>query len=479
MIRQGRNPLRGGLNLIRRRPVKTRWIQRTDLIRTMEKIFDPIPIPIILVDGEMKVQLINRAFARFLNFDKKDMLGKNALEIDRNTRWPAVFKNKQAEIAWKHTFVNGKTAIVHRIPVLDEAGNVAYGFGMVLFETVENMKEIIQTNRLLESKIRQYEKVLSRMNAAKYTWDHIYGQSPAFLETVKMAQKASQTVTHVLLTGESGTGKELFAHAIHHSSQRQAGPFIKVNCAAIPAQLIESELFGYEGGAFTGAREKGKQGKFEIADGGSIFLDEIGDLPLDMQAKLLRVLQEKEIERISSSQTIQVDCRVIAATNRNLKKMCSNGQFRSDLYFRLNVMSIQIPSLRERMEDLKGLVDVLLGKLSLKLDRKKSTVSHAALSALENYHWPGNVRELENMLERAMILADQDIIEPVHLALPQIVSETPADGSVRSLKTAVETAEKNAIRVCLNQVNGNRSEAARILGISRSALYDRIKKYNI
>ena len=445
----------------------------------MEKIFDPIPIPIILVDGQMKIRLINRAFAEFLNFNKKEIIGKSALEIDKNTRWPAVFKSKQAEIAWKHTFVNGKTAIVHRIPVLDEDHRVAYGFGMVLFETIENMKEIIKKNRLLESKIKQYEKVLSQINAAKYTWNHISGQSRAIQETVKMAKKAALTVSNVLLTGESGTGKELFAHAIHHGSDRKSGPFVKINCAAIPAQLIESELFGYEGGAFTGAREKGKKGKFELADGGSIFLDEIGDLPLDMQAKLLRVLQEKEFERISGNQTIQVDCRVIAATNKNLKKMCGAGQFRSDLYFRLNVMSIQVPSLRERMEDLKLLIDVLLEKLTGKLDRKKILVSHGALSALERYHWPGNIRELENMLERAMILADQDLIDPVHLALPQVVSDKSFFPSSRSLKNTVETAEKNAITVCLKQANGNRSETARILGISRSVLYERLKKYNL
>lgn len=463
--------------------MKTEWIQRPDLIRTMEKIFDPIPIPIILVDGGMRIQLVNRAFARFLDLSQKEMIGKNAVDIDSNTRWPVVFENKQAEIAWKHTFVNGKTAIVHRIPVLDEANEVAYGFGMVLFETVDNMKEIIRKNRLLESRIRQYEKVLAGMNRARYTWDHICGDSPAIRETVKTAEKASHTISNVLLTGESGTGKELFAHAIHHGSARRDGPFIKVNCAAIPAQLIESELFGYEGGAFTGARKKGKPGKFELAHGGSIFLDEIGDLPLDMQAKLLRVLQEKEFERISGNRTIRADCRVIAATNQNLKQMCNSGRFRPDLYYRLNVLSIKIPPLRERMEDLALLGDVLVDKLSRKLDRKKIPVSTAALAALGNYHWPGNIRELENMLERAMILTDQPGIEPEHLSLPQSLPCSPAASlesrGAGSLKTTVETAERTAITRCLNQAGGNRSEAARLLGISRSVLYERINKYGL
>lgn len=459
--------------------MKNESIKRTELIKTMEKIFDPIPIPIILVDKNMKVQMLNKAFAQFLNYNKKDMIGKSAIELDKNTRWPAVFKSKQAEIAWKHTFVNGKTAVVHRIPVMDEDNHVAYGFGMVLFETVENMKEIIKNNRLLESKLKHYEKVLSQINTTTYTWDHISGQSAAILQTIKMAKKASQTISTVLLTGESGTGKELFAHAIHHGSRRKSKPFIKINCAAIPTELIESELFGYESGAFTGARKGGKKGKFELADTGSIFLDEIGDLPLNMQAKLLRVLQEKEFERISGNKTIKVDVRVIAATNRNLKEMCQAGHFRSDLYFRLNVMSIQIPSLRERMDDLEFLTEVLLDKLSFKLDKKKIPISDSAMAALERYHWPGNIRELENMLERAMILADHGVITPNNLAIPQAMSDSSYGPSSQSLKAIVETAEKNAIILCLKKVNGNRSKASRLLGISRSGLYDRLKKLNM
>ena len=216
-----------------------------------------------------------------------------------------------------------------------------------------------------------------------------------------------------------------------------------------------------------------------MADTGSIFLDEIGDLPLNMQAKLLRVLQEKEFERISGNKTIKVDVRVIAATNRNLKEMCQAGHFRSDLYFRLNVMSIQIPSLIERMDDLEFLTEVLLDKLSFKLDKKKIPISDSAMAALERYHWPGNIRELENMLERAMILADHGVITPNNLAIPQAMSDSSYGPSSQSLKAIVETAEKNAIILCLKKVNGNRSKASRLLGISRSGLYDRLKKLNM
>lgn len=454
-------------------------IERNTLIETMEKIFDPIPIPIILVDKKMRIQLINKAFTRYLGYEKKQMLGKSVKELDENTRWPAVFKSKKAEIAWKHTFENGKTAIVHRIPVLNDQNEIAYGFGMILFETIENMKDIIEKNRLLESKVKLYEEQLLKIGITKYQWDNIIGESDAILKTKKDALKASKTISNILLTGESGTGKELFAHAIHHESRRSLHPFIKVNCAAIPEQLLESEFFGYERGAFTGARRKGKKGKFELADRGSIFLDEIGDMSLDIQAKLLRVLQEKEFERIGGDETITVDVRLIAATNKNLHQMCKTGKFRQDLFFRLNVVSLEIPPLRERMGDIEVLTAELIDKLSAKLDRSKIPITSEALECLKRYHWPGNIRELENVLERAMILTEKRKITPEYLSIPvQGFSHQEAQ-LVGQLKSIVETAEKGAIINCLDKVNQNRSKAARILGISRSNLYDRLKKFNL
>lgn len=459
--------------------MKKQLIERDSLIETMEKIFDPIPVPIILVDRYMRIQLINRAFARYLGYKKNQMVGKNVMDMDQNTRWPEVFKSKKAEIAWKHTFQNGKTAIVHRIPVLDTNNEIDYGFGMVLFETVDEMKEIIAKNRLLESKVKLYEEQLSKIGLAKYQWDHIIGENPAVIKIKKEAKKAAGTISNILLTGESGTGKELFAHAIHHESNRSQGPFIKVNCAAIPAQLLESEFFGYEKGAFTGALDKGKKGKFELADNGTIFLDEIGDMSLDVQAKLLRVIQEREFERIGGDKTIRVDVRVIAATNKDLQDMYKSSRFRQDLFFRLNVVSLNIPPLRERMSDIPLLTRGLMDKLSAKLDKSLIPVTPEALDVLRSYHWPGNIRELENILERAMILNEKGEITPEYLSVPVQSDSDQGIDAVGKLKIIMDAAEKKAVMNSLEQANHNRSEAARILGISRSNLYDRLKKFNI
>ncbi len=419
-------------------------IERNALIETMEKIFDQIPIAIILVDKKMQIQLINKAFTRYLGYKKNRCWEKMSRNWMRTPDGPQYSNPKRRRLPGKHTFKNGKTAIVHRIPVLNDRNEVDYGFGMILFETIENMKEIIEKNRLLESKIKLYEEQLFKLNTTKYTWDSITGHSASIVKTKNIAKKASQTISNVLLTGKSGTGKELFAHAIHHGSKRESSPFVKINCAAIPSQLIESELFGYEPGSFTGARRKGK---FELADKGSIFLDEIGDMPMAMQAKLLRVLQEMEFERIGGHETIKVDVRVIAATNKNLKKMYENSSFRYDLYFRLNVMTIEIPSLNERIDDMEEFINVLLEKLSCKLDKIKMPVSSEAMTCLKNYHWPGNIRELENILERAMILADRGPIIPDHLAIP-IGGINSRQGSSDKLKNIMETTEKNAIRQC-------------------------------
>ncbi|SHJ98825.1 PAS domain S-box-containing protein [Anaerobranca californiensis DSM 14826] len=450
------------------------------LISMMEKIFDPVPVPIILVGKDTKVIMINQIFADFLGYSKGQIIGKKVLDVDRNSRFPYVFKSKKAEIAWKHKFENGHTAIVHRIPVLDEKGEVLYGFGMVLFQDVEEFKDIIQKNKLLESELSFYKTQLKEIQGAKYSWENIVGESEKILQAKYMAAKAAQSNSNVLLLGKSGTGKELFAHAIHNASNRSHYPFVKVNCAAIPQDLLESELFGYEEGAFTGAKKGGKVGKFELANGGSIFLDEIGDMPLKMQAKLLRVLQEKEVERIGSNSPKSIDVRVIAATNQNLEEMVAKGQFREDLYYRLNVMSIYIPSLQERKEDIEGLVYRLLEKLSNGMGKYVTKISPKALDYLKGHNWPGNVRELENVLERAINLTDSDTILPAHL--PMYITQRAAkkvEGPIPSLKEIVEETEMEVIKRCLEFTKGNKQKAAKLLKISRSSLYDKIERYGL
>ncbi|MBV1817939.1 sigma 54-interacting transcriptional regulator [Anaerosalibacter bizertensis] len=278
--------------------------------------------------------------------------------------------------------------------------------------------------------------------------------------------------------GESGTGKELFAHAIHSISRRSNAPFIKVNCGAIPYELLESELFGYEEGSFTGAKKGGKIGKFKAADGGTIFLDEIGDLPMNMQVKLLRVLQDKEIEKIGSNSSEKVDVRIITATNRDLEEMVSEGKFRLDLYYRLNVLTIKVPPLRERKDDIPILSEHLIQKISRRENIRVDRISDSALEYLKRYNWPGNVRELENILERAINFLDEEtVIKPEHL--PSKITGIMRKKKIRSLKLTLEEVERQAIIDSLIFSNGNKTKAASILDISRTSLYEKIDKYNI
>lgn len=450
------------------------------LVTMMNKIFDPLPIPLIFLDKDSKVRMINQVFADFLGFPKEEIIGKPVVEVDKHSRFPYVFKTKKAEIAWKHTFENGHTAIVHRIPVLDTKGELEYGVGMVLFEDLEQFKDIITKNKLLETEINMYKSQIKEIYGAKYSWDTIIGNSEKMGEAKFIGKRASESISNVLILGESGTGKELFAHAIHNDSARSFSPFVKINSAAIPSELLESELFGYDEGAFTGAKKGGKIGKFEIANGGTIFLDEIGDMPLKMQAKLLRVLQEKEFERVGGNSIIKVDVRVIAATNKDLKKLIAEGEFREDLYYRLNVMTLEIPPLRERYGDIQELMAVLLKKLSNQLGKYVINISENAIESIMRHSWPGNVRELENVLERAMNLTDLDTILPVHL--PVYLTQSTKriiDGPVRPLKEMIEDTEKEAILRCLEYTDGNKLQTSKLLDISRSSLYDKMERYGI
>ena len=450
------------------------------MVSMMEKIFDPIPVPIILVGKDTKVIMINQVFADFLQQPKSEIIGKEVVEVDKYSRFPYVFKNKKAEIAWKHRFENGHTAIVHRIPILDDKGEVLYGFGLVLFQDVEEFKDIIQKNKLLETELSLYKSQLKKIQGAKYSWDNLIGESERMVQSKYMARKAAQTSSNVLLLGKSGTGKELFAHAIHNGSNRSHHPFVKVNCAAIPAELLESELFGYDEGAFTGAKKGGKIGKFELSNGGSIFLDEIGDMPLKMQVKLLRVLQEKEIERVGGNKPIKIDTRVIAATNQGLKDLIEKGEFREDLYYRLNVMTVDIPTLQERDNDVEILAYNLLRKISSQMGKYVNKISDNAMGYIRGHNWPGNVRELENVLERAINLTESDSILPVHLPvyLTQNTKKVTR-GPIRSLKDVVEDTEKESIARCLEYTQGNKLKTAKLLSISRSSLYEKIEKYGL
>ena len=310
--------------------------------------------------------------------------------------------------------------------------------------------------------------------------NQLESKSPAMVKVLEMIEHIADTKATVMIYGETGTGKELAAQALHNFSSRNEKPFIKVNCAAIPEALLESELFGYEKGAFTGAVIR-KPGKFELANGGSIFLDEIGDVAPAVQVKLLRVLQEREIEHLGGTKTIKIDVRIIAATNKNLEDLVKKGVFREDLYYRLNVVPINLPSLRERKEDIPMLVNSFLSKSSFISGRQQKKISEEALRKLIDYNWPGNIRELENIIERCVVITPRDSITekdlPAHIIKSSEVASDYEEGT--KLDEVLDCAERDIIIKTLKECGGNRTKASEVLGISRRSLHRKIIKYNI
>lgn len=342
---------------------------------------------------------------------------------------------------------------------------------------LDELKLVIKQNLVVAQLATEVSFLRSQLTKE---YSNMVGESQAFQEVVHLIERVSHTNVNVLITGESGTGKEVVAVAIHRNSLRKNGPFVPVNCAALPEQLLESELFGHEKGAFTGAYSR-KIGRFELADNGTIFLDEIGELPLSMQAKLLRVLQEKSFERVGGTKTLNVDVRVIAATNRQLEKAIEDGQFRQDLYYRLNVMPINIPPLRERREDIPLLVDHIMDKLRPTYGEK--IVSDEALELIRRYDWPGNVRELQNVIERANIISPEHQIFPEHLP-EEIRGEKTKSDQTLDIKlpdegVSLEEVEKQYLIKALEKSNGNQSKAAELLGITRSTFIYRCQKYGV
>ncbi len=344
-----------------------------------------------------------------------------------------------------------------------------------------NIAQAVKIQRLIEDdkkRLVQENTQLRQELKERYDFSSIIGTSgPVRQMYEQMAQVAAANTT-VMIRGESGTGKELVAHAIHYNSQRANKPFVKVSCAALPDSLIESELFGYEKGAFTGAEQR-KKGRFELAEGGTLFLDEIGDINLTTQVKLLRVLQEREFERLGSTETIKVNVRLVAATNKDMERAVAAGTFREDLYYRLNVFTIFVPPLRERKADLLLLVDHFLEKFSREHRKSIKRISTPAIDMLMSYHWPGNVRELENTLERAVLMCDGQVIHGHHL--PPSLQTAEASGTVTrvSLADAVGAFEKDLIQDALKTTRGNRAKAARLLDTTERVLNYKVRKYAV
>lgn len=431
---------------------------------------------LVMVDQDGYVQMLSRPYAEFLGVNQESSIGKHVTEVIENTRMHIVPKTGIQETAQLQK-IKDDYIIATRSPVMKN-GQVVGAVGKILFKNVGQFSALSKRIKSLESELKKYKGDFRETNKASYTFESLMGRSKVFLDVKKQATKAALSDSNVLILGESGTGKELFAHAIHNESKRAMGVFVKVNCAAIPAELLESELFGYEEGSFTGAKKGGKAGKFEAADGGTIFLDEIGDLPLHMQVKLLRVLQEKEIERVGSTSSIAVDVRILAATNRDLEEMVSNGEFRLDLYYRLKVMEIKVPSLKERTSDIELLAGFFLEKYKLLMKKEINGVKESAMRHFNLYSWPGNIRELENIIERALnIVDDGDWISEEHL--PFEMTGFMKSMPIRTLHEVMEEIERNTILASLSALNGNKTETAKQLGISRTTLYEKMNKYRL
>ncbi len=352
-------------------------------------------------------------------------------------------------------------------------------------------------NKRLAAQLSEYTGYLNQQLHGEFDFGNIIGDSAALNEVLTKIEQVAPTASTVLLRGETGTGKELVAHAIHINSPREEKPFVRVNCASLAPGILESELFGHEKGSFTGAMER-RRGRFELADGGTLFLDEVGDLPMEVQIKLLRTLQEREFERVGGNETIKVDVRVVSATNRNLEKMIEEGEFREDLYYRLNVFPINLPPLRDRLDDLPVLANHFAAKFARQMGTPPQGLTPDGMAKLREYNWPGNVRELENIIERAMILARGAPLASVHLdfgrraathsntpsgAVPVIVTTAPSAPVVtddgRSLAERLLESERKEIVAAVEKSRGNIASAARMLGINRSTLYYRLRKHGL
>lgn len=443
---------------------------------------------LVVVDREGTILIMEDALARTCyvsgeRMDGKKVLGRNIMEVIPTTHIMDCFDQNLPQVA-DYYFVEGRTIVSTRKPIRKNGEIVAVLEYDLFGIEGEYLTEFIQKTAELSRNLSMLKNDFFSLQRSKYTIDSIIGNSAQINNVKEEIKIASRYNSTVLIEGESGTGKELVSHAIHSLSDRQLGPFIKVNCSAIPETLMESELFGYVDGAFTGGKKGGRKGKIEMSNGGTIFLDEINQLPLSAQPKLLRALQEHEINPVGSEKNVPVDIRVIAASNENLKDMVAEGKFREDLYYRLNVINIKIPPLSKRKEDIPYIVENTIRQLNLQMNKNIKGVTPEVTRALKGYDWPGNIRELNNAVERAMSHCDEELLRLSYFSddfvnnKKEIYCIIPPDEEA-SLGQIRNSAERKAIINALKECNGNKVKAAARLKISRSLIHKKIKYLNI
>ena len=456
--------------------------------QSMFDTFAQAAMGMMVVDREHRVVWISEGYKSFLPAlgfaTESEFVGKRVEEVVPNTLMAQVIESGRPILVDLLSNRAG-TFLVSRLPLRDDAGRVIGAIGLVLLDHPETtMQPLMAKFSRLQAELDAARAQLAAQRRPKYTIASFIGASPAALEVKRHARRVAQNDSTVLLLGETGTGKELLAQAIHAAGPRAARPFVGINIAAIPEALLEAEFFGVAPGAFTGAERKPREGKFKVADGGTLFLDEIGDMPLALQSKLLRVLQEREVEPLGSNRVEPVDVRVIAATSRDLAAMVAAGSFRADLYYRLNVLPIPLPPLRERRDDIEPLAEALLEDIARRSGLAVRSLAPDAIERLVCEPWPGNIRELRNVLEQAALMHDELVLHAAHFSpgasgagAVRVAAAVPANDLLQPLPDQVAALERAAIAAALRATGGNRLAAAKMLHMSRASLYDRLARY--
>ena len=477
---------------------KMQFIPSEDVYKNKDMIIDEalnFLYQVTLIDENCNIVHMNQNYCDYLGYPREELIGKNISDIIPGSRLHETITSGESTFNDIFVYDDGRKLVYSKMPVKNSDGKPIGVVSISAFDTTDINHELYSELEDLRFSNEMYEKRLNALNSAPSVFDNIVGRSPSISDIKTVLNKVINSRLPILLTGESGTGKEVFANAIHNASDWKDAPFIRVNCAAIPKELMESELFGYEPGSFSGALNKGKPGKFELANNGTIMLDEISELPLDMQTKLLRVLQEYEVERIGSVKPKKLNIQVICCTNSDLYEKVKEHKFREDLLYRINVMEIEIPPLRERIEDIEDLSKSLIKKINNKYNINIKGITKDAISYLKRYDWPGNVRELEHVIERACIIVrDRALIKNDFLFLEKKILGTDLQEktngrnkknasdtlmSNESFKEIIQNSEKDEIIKALKLANGNKKVAAEKLNISRSNLYYKIKKLGI
>jgi PAS domain S-box-containing protein len=451
-------------DLIASRVLEGEVLEKNKILRKeLETIIDTIDEGILALNQRGEITHCSYSAGKILGIAEGNLVGKN---IDSIIPELSAHIGKMRNISSRELVINNprNTRIVFNTRVL------------MYNDTIQGTVVVIRT-------MTDIKKIINNVSGNTFNiyFEDIVGSSPALMEVREKALKAARGCSTVFITGESGTGKELFARAIHSAGKRRDKPFVAVNCAAIPESLLESELFGYEEGAFTGAKKGGKIGKFELANEGTVFLDEIGDMPLHLQTKLLRVLQERTIERLGGQHNVPLDVRILAATHKNIAKMMEEGELREDLFYRLNVIPINIPPLRERKEDIPVLMEYILEKSRKKLDKKIDDFENEIYDMFINYDWPGNIRELENAIEYAVNMENERLIgvKSIPQKFKRNCTALKIDNECSNSIMTIKELEKMAIINALKIFKGSREDAAKALGISRATFYRKLNEYNI